>query len=114
MRGEGGRIACEARSQLYEFAGARGFGFDVHGRLDHALDARDVDDVEGKSTLTQGIDALAALTLAQTQQAVRLSHLGPWQRSAEQLLSVPPNVLAHATGSRLHVIDAAKRVRSLV
>ena len=65
--------------------------------LEHALDPRHIDHIERECASAECIDTLGAVSLAQSKETIRLTHLDPWQRSSEQLLGVDADVLAEGT-----------------
>jgi hypothetical protein len=79
-------------------------------RLEHAGDARNAHDVERQGALADRLHAALAILLAESEQRVRLAHLGPGQRTAEESLGVNADVHAFVFALGHERVDVAQRV----
>src|SRR3954470_18202505 len=85
-RGERRGVAGKARWQRDHAASGDGGILGLTRVLEHALEARHVDHAERERASAQGVDAILAVAVAQTQELVGLSQLDPWHRTTEQPL----------------------------
>jgi hypothetical protein len=107
---EASRGTQEARGEEDELASSAWGRRGGKALLDDGPDAADVDQVEVQRALAGGVEAAAAVLVAESQELLGLTEVGPGEGRDEQALQEAADVGAEATALANHAVGVAHSV----